>query len=65
VHVFLKIRIPALDDGYIHVRLFDTGAGGDDAKVHAIHTEETDDPAGGKKYRAIFKKSDELEWFDT
>ena len=66
VHIFGKVRIPALPDSgpaYIHVRIFTTGA--DSSKLHSIHTEERDDQAGGKTYRAIFTKDDELEWFDT
>ena len=66
IHLFAKVRIPALPDSgpaYIHVRIFTTGA--DSTKLHSIHTEEKDDEAGGKTYRAIFTKDDELEWFDT
>jgi hypothetical protein len=41
-------------------------AGGDEPpSLHSIHTEEKDDGDGGKTYRAVFKDSDELEWFDT
>jgi hypothetical protein len=65
IHLFAKVRIPDLSESgpaYIHIRIFTTGA---DTKLHSIHTEETEDPSGGKKYRAIFNSQDELEWFDT
>ncbi|RSL70530.1 hypothetical protein CEP54_001716 [Fusarium duplospermum] len=67
IHLFGKLRIPALsEDGpaYLHFRAF-IGGGDEPAKLHSIHTEERDDPNGGKTYRAIFTKDDELEWFDT
>ncbi|KAF9767916.1 hypothetical protein IL306_014856 [Fusarium sp. DS 682] len=68
IHLFGKLRIPAMADpsgpAYIHFRVFI--AGGDELpKLHSIHTEEREDPSGGKTYRAIFNKNDELEWFDT
>jgi hypothetical protein len=68
VHLFGKIRIPALPDSgpaYIHARVFISGDDGTPAKLHSIHTEEADDANGGKKYRAIFTSDDKLEWFDT
>ncbi|KAF4974502.1 hypothetical protein FZEAL_8598 [Fusarium zealandicum] len=67
IHLFGRVRIPALsDDGpsYIHFRAF-IGGGDEPPKLHSIHTEERDDSSGGKTYRAIFTKDDELEWFDT
>ncbi|CAH0055059.1 unnamed protein product [Clonostachys solani] len=65
IHLFGKIRIPALPDSgpaYIHVRLFISE---EPAKLHSIHTEEREEADGDKKYRAIFTEKDELEWFDT
>ncbi|KAH6895145.1 hypothetical protein B0T10DRAFT_557381 [Thelonectria olida] len=67
IHLFAKLRIPALaDDGpaYVHFRVF-IGGGGDPPKLHSIHTEEKEHSDGDKTYRAIFTKDDELEWFDT
>ncbi|KAF7551712.1 hypothetical protein G7046_g7642 [Stylonectria norvegica] len=67
LHLFGKVRIPALPESgpaYIHFRAF-IGGGGEPPKLHSIHTEEKDDPSGGKTYRAIFTKDDELEWFET
>ncbi|KAI9171936.1 hypothetical protein HJFPF1_01427 [Paramyrothecium foliicola] len=66
IHLFAKVRIPALPEAgpsYIHIRIFTTGA--DSTKLHSIHTEERDAEGGGKTYRAIFTRDDELEWFDT
>ncbi|KAH7136598.1 hypothetical protein EDB81DRAFT_85701 [Dactylonectria macrodidyma] len=67
IHLFAKLRIPALPaDGpaYIHFRAFTAGSD-EPHKLHCIHTEEKEEPDGGKTYRAIFTKNDELEWFDT
>ncbi|KAK4110587.1 hypothetical protein N656DRAFT_735981 [Canariomyces notabilis] len=67
VHLFGKVRIPAMpDDGpaYIHFRAF-TGGPDDTATLHSIHTEDKEEPDGGHTYRAIFTKNDPLEWFDT
>lgn len=67
IHLFGKLRIPAAsesDPAYIHFRIFIAG-GDEPPKLHSIHTEEKDDDDGGKTYRAIFTKDDELEWFDT
>ncbi|KAK3394859.1 hypothetical protein B0H63DRAFT_517941 [Podospora didyma] len=67
IHLFGRVRIPALpEDGpaYIHFRAFTSGPE-HDAKLHSIHTEEKDEPDGGKTFRAIFTKNDALEWFDT
>ncbi|KAI1339552.1 hypothetical protein F5Y15DRAFT_76298 [Xylariaceae sp. FL0016] len=67
LHLFGKVRIPALPESgpaYIHVRVF-IGGGGEPPKLHAIHSEETEEADGNKKYRAIFTKDDALEWFDT
>ncbi|KAM0245022.1 hypothetical protein ACHAP5_005694 [Fusarium lateritium] len=68
IHLFGKARIPALSESsgpaYIHFRVF-IGGGDEPPKLHSIHTEERDDSSGGKTYRAIFTKDDELEWFDT
>ncbi|KAF7540653.1 hypothetical protein G7Z17_g12148 [Cylindrodendrum hubeiense] len=67
IHLFAKLRIPALPaDGpaYIHFRAFTAGSD-EPPKFHSIHTEEKEGPDGGKTYRAIFTNDDELEWFDT
>ncbi|RKK66946.1 hypothetical protein BFJ69_g14951 [Fusarium oxysporum] len=68
IHLFGKLRIPALPDpsgpSYIHFRVF-IGGGDEPPKLHSIHTEEREDSSGGKTYRAIFTKNDELKWFDT
>ncbi|WDK13598.1 hypothetical protein CGRA01v4_04879 [Colletotrichum graminicola] len=66
IHLFGKIRIPALPDSgpaYIHFRAFVPG--GEPPKLHSIHTEEKEHSDGDKTYRAIFTKGDALEWFDT
>jgi len=70
--LFAKVKIPAASDAYIHLRIFGSAKEGTDGssldereyKLHSIHTEEVlkgDD----RVYRAIFKKDDALEWFDT
>lgn len=67
IHLFAKLRIPAMPaDGpaYVHFRAFTAGSE-EPPKLHSIHTEEKDEPDGGKTYRAIFTNADELEWFDT
>ncbi|RGP73635.1 hypothetical protein FLONG3_6285 [Fusarium longipes] len=68
VHLFGKLRIPAMPDpsgpAYIHFRVF-IGGGDEPPKLHCIHTEEREDSSGGKTYRAVFTNDDELEWFDT
>jgi hypothetical protein len=66
IHLFGKLRIPALPDSgpaYIHFRMF--VAGGEPATLHSIHTEEKEVDGGDKTYRAIFTGDDPLEWFDT
>jgi hypothetical protein len=73
LHLFGKVRIPAVDDGYIHVRIFISAKDGTDgsdlsereAKLHSIHTEEVVKRDGDHVYRAIFGKDDPLEWFET
>jgi hypothetical protein len=73
LHLFAKVKIPALDNGYIHVRIFVSAKDGTDgsdlderkAKIHSIHTEEVVKDDGDRVYRAIFGKSDPLEWFET
>lgn len=67
IHLFGKLRIPALPDSgpaYVHFRAFSPGPG-EDATLHSIHTEESKEPGGGLKFRAIFSKDDPIEWFDT
>ncbi|KAF2628937.1 hypothetical protein BU25DRAFT_409433 [Macroventuria anomochaeta] len=73
LHLFGKIRLPAVDDGYIHVRVFGSPKDGTDGSsadereysLHSIHTEEIIKEDGDRVYRAIFGRNDELEWFDT
>lgn len=67
IHLFGKVRIPAMPESgpaYIHFRAF-TGGPDDEAKLHSIHTEEREESGGGKTFRAIFSENDPLEWFDT
>ncbi|KAH9887791.1 hypothetical protein F4778DRAFT_419469 [Xylariomycetidae sp. FL2044] len=77
LHLFGKVRLPAMPDtgsgpAYVHFRVHVPvpGGGGEEEapappKLHCVHTEETEEPDGGKKYRAIFTRDDALEWFDT
>lgn len=73
LHLFGKIKVPALDNGYIHVRVFGSPKYGTDGSsadereysLHSIHTEEVIKDDGDRVYRAIFGRYDELEWFDT
>ncbi|KAI1190030.1 hypothetical protein F5B17DRAFT_141872 [Nemania serpens] len=62
IHLLGKVRIPAAPDCYLHVRIF---VSDEPPKLHCIHTEEREEPGGGKRFRAIFTKDDALEWFDT
>ncbi|KAJ4984177.1 hypothetical protein SVAN01_10348 [Stagonosporopsis vannaccii] len=69
LHLFGKIRITAVDDGYIHVRVFGSPKNGTDGSstdereysLHSIHTEEVVKEDGDRVYRAIFGRHDELE----
>ncbi|KAJ8113491.1 hypothetical protein OPT61_g4392 [Boeremia exigua] len=71
LHLFGKIRLPAVDDGYIHVRLFGSSKDGTDGSsadereynLHSIHTEEVIKEDGDRVYRAVFGRGDELECF--
>ena len=73
LHIFGKVKIPAADNAYIHIRIFGSAKDGTDGssadereyKLHSIHTEEVVKGDGDHVYRAIFGKNDELEWFDT
>jgi hypothetical protein len=73
LHLFGKLKIPTLDDAYIHIRIFGSAKDGTDGssvdereyKLHSIHTEEVVKEDGDRVYRAIFGKGDALEWFDT
>jgi hypothetical protein len=73
LHLFGKVKLPALDNGYVHVRIFISAKDGTDgsdleervAKLHSIHTEELVKDDGDHVYRAIFGKDDALEWFET
>ncbi|EUC43733.1 hypothetical protein COCMIDRAFT_100050 [Bipolaris oryzae ATCC 44560] len=73
IHLFCKVRLPALDNGYIHVRIFGAAKEGTDGSspdervysLHSIHTEEVVKEDGDRLYRAVFGEEDGLEWFDT
>lgn len=73
LHIFGKIQISAIEDAYVHIRIFGSAKEGTDGgslderdyKLHSIHTEEVVKADGDRIYRAIFSKSDPLEWFDT
>lgn len=66
MHLFGKVKLEKLEDGYIQFRAFVPNAGNSEVvKLHCIHTEEKGAEGGDKKYRAIFGKDDVLEWFDT
>lgn len=67
IHLFGKVRIPALDEegpAYIHFRAF-TGGPEHESKLHGLHTEDRVEQDGGHTYRAVFTKNDPLEWFNT
>lgn len=64
MHIFGKIQLPKSDDGYIHVRVFVGGGEADKCSVHCIHIEAKENVEGGKEFRAIMKKEDELKWFN-
>ena len=71
LHLLGKVQIPALEDAYIHVRVFigSEQSGGDHeervASLHSIHTEEIIKDDGDRVYRAIFNSGNPLEWFET
>jgi hypothetical protein len=73
LHLFGKVKLPAVDNAYIHIRVFGSAKEGTDGSsldereysLHSIHTEETVREDGDRVYRAIFGRDDELEWFDT
>ncbi|CAA9956571.1 hypothetical protein PTMSG1_00179 [Pyrenophora teres f. maculata] len=73
IHLFGKVRLPALDDGYMHVRIFGRPKEGTDGSeleereysLHSIHTEEVIKSDGDRVYRAVFGEADELGWFET
>jgi hypothetical protein len=73
LHLFGKVKIPAAKDAYIHIRIFGSAKDGTDGSstdereysLHSIHTEEVVKEDGDRVYKAIFKKNDALEWFDT
>ncbi|OCK80557.1 hypothetical protein K432DRAFT_41740 [Lepidopterella palustris CBS 459.81] len=72
LHLFGKLRIPAAEGAYIHVRVFVAAEEGTDgkaeenrvAKLHSINTEETVKENGDHVFKAIFGKEDPLEWFE-
>ncbi|KAF8477195.1 hypothetical protein BDZ91DRAFT_778335 [Kalaharituber pfeilii] len=57
LHIFGKVRLPKVEDGYIHVRMYVGEEDGE--KVQKLHSIYLD-----KDGRAILKKSDKLEWFN-
>ncbi|OAK96416.1 hypothetical protein IQ06DRAFT_257259 [Phaeosphaeriaceae sp. SRC1lsM3a] len=73
LHLFGKVRLPAAEGAYIHIRVFGSAKDGTDGssiderehKLHSIHTEEVIKADGDRVYRAIFGENDALEWFDT
>jgi hypothetical protein len=73
LHLFGKVKLPALDNAYIHVRIFGNAKDGTDGSsldereysLHSIHTEEVIKDNGDRVYRAVFGKNDALEWFET
>jgi hypothetical protein len=73
LHLFGKVKLPAVDNGYIHIRVFGSAKEGTDGSsldereysLHSIHTEEVVRDDGDRVYRAVFGRDDELEWFDT
>lgn len=66
LHLFGKVQLPELSDGYFHFRAFVPNPGNSEVvKLHTIHTEETEHEDGNRTYRAIFGEGDKLEWFDT
>ncbi|KAI0171992.1 hypothetical protein GGR52DRAFT_548555 [Hypoxylon sp. FL1284] len=71
LHLFGKVRIPAMPESgpaFLHFRAFVGGDGHDQpgvASLHSIHTEDVEEPDGGHRYRAVFTRDDPLEWFDT
>ncbi|KAF2020651.1 hypothetical protein BU24DRAFT_445838 [Aaosphaeria arxii CBS 175.79] len=73
LHLFGKVKIPAVDNAYIHIRIFGSAKENTDGsspdereyKLHSIHTEEVVKDDGDHVFRAIFGKNDALEWFDT
>ena len=70
IHILGAVKLPKVDDGYIHVRIFVSAKEGTDgrdvdervAKLHSIRTEDDEGGEGG--FRAVFGKKDELAWFE-
>jgi len=65
--IFGKIRIPAIEDGYIHVRIHDPhNRGVEDVKFHSLFTDEGDRDADGHPttWRAIQTLDTPLEFFN-
>lgn len=73
LHLFGKVRLPTVNNAYIHIRVFGSAKDGTDGSsvderdysLHSIHTEEVVKEDGDRVYRAIFGHNDDLEWFDT
>lgn len=57
LHVFGKVRLPKIQEGYIHIRMYVGEEDGE--KIYRLHSIYLD-----KDGRVILKKSDELEWFN-
>jgi hypothetical protein len=57
LHLFGKIKLHGVEDGYIHVRLSVTEK---EVKFHGLDKYED---LQGKKFNAIFHETDPLEWF--
>ncbi len=67
IHLFGKLRIPALPDSgpaYIHFRAFTDGPDRG-AKLHSIHTEEKGEDGSPKTFKTFFTKGDAIGWFDS
>ncbi|KAF9051127.1 hypothetical protein BDZ89DRAFT_1005741 [Hymenopellis radicata] len=62
-----KLRIPALEDGYVHIRIHDPPGGGpEDVKFHSIFTEEGHKNEAGNPttWNAIHTLDKPLEFFN-
>ncbi|KAH8929309.1 hypothetical protein BT69DRAFT_1311218 [Atractiella rhizophila] len=65
--IFGKIKIPALNDAYIHVRIHDPpNRGTDDVVFHSLLTDEGNRDADGRPttWDAIFDEQKELDFFN-
>ncbi|GAA5919195.1 hypothetical protein JCM6882_006090 [Rhodosporidiobolus microsporus] len=64
--IFGKLRIPAIVDGYVHVRIHDSpGEAQDNVKFHSIFTNEVRDEEGNVvAWEGIQSKSTPLDFFN-